>query len=140
MRHCFHLSPSAARLGRMFLAAVIGFLASAGGLRAETVDYSTDKVLVETKVDTTPLRGKSVTLAEVFAYVENKTNLKFLYFSERIPVEGRITLEFSGVMPLSELFSTLSSIAKVVFIRNNQTIIVRSPIPNSETTGYISPQ
>jgi hypothetical protein len=131
MRNRFHPAHFTACLRRGVTAA-LGFLVlSSAGLRAESVDYSTDRVLVETRVDTTPLDGKSVTLAEVFALVESQTNLRFLYVPERVPADGRFTLGTTGVMSLTKLLSTLSFMAKVVFERDNRLVIVRSPIPDA---------
>ncbi len=116
MRDIFSPTYFTPNLGALCIAATLGFLAlSAAVLRAETVNYSTDRLLVETRVDMTPLYGKSVTLAEVFTFVENQTNLNFLYVSERIPIHGRIILQLTGVKSLTELFSTLSSAAPIVF-------------------------
>ena len=127
------------RLGRVTLA-VLGFVFFlSSGIQAETVDYSTDKVLLETEVNTASLHGKPVKLADVFALVESQTKLKFFYVADRIPVEGTLTLEDSGTMSLAQLFSTLSSMANVVFHRQNQTIIVRRPISKNEQTSSAHP-
>jgi len=120
---------------------ILGFLTVLNGpAKAETVDYSADKVFMDAKINTASLRGKFVKLSDVFALVESQTNLNFFYVADRIPLRGEMNFEGAGVMSLADLLSMVSSLANVVFQRRDQTIIVRRAMPKSDKTSFARPQ
>ncbi|EIP98956.1 hypothetical protein OpiT1DRAFT_03456 [Opitutaceae bacterium TAV1] len=111
-----------------------------GKLQAESVNYAADEILARTHVDISSLRGRPVTLEELFALTETQTRFRFVYVANRIPVDGQLAFESGGVMTLARLFSNISSLANVVFQRRNQKIIVRGPLPDPGPAGHQPPQ
>ncbi|MFA8343576.1 MAG: TonB-dependent receptor domain-containing protein [Rhodothermaceae bacterium] len=81
--------------------------------------------LIEVNVD---ISVKDMTLLEVLNEIENKTQFKFSYTEDEIPLEKRLTLDIDGES-LYEVLEAVSAACNLVFNRiNNQIVVIRKAV------------
>ncbi|RRJ96957.1 hypothetical protein Ga0100231_024720 [Opitutaceae bacterium TAV4] len=109
------------------------------------VDYFTDDTLARITVNVASIKTKPATLPEIFSLVEQQTGFKFVYLATQLPLDTTLALESRETVTLARLFTDVSSMVGVVFIRHNRKIVVRVQwpedriaIPGPNRTGSIA--
>ncbi|AHF93386.1 hypothetical protein OPIT5_27440 [Opitutaceae bacterium TAV5] len=124
----FRVAPSR-RTARWLFLLTIASLGHATPPPADPIDYFTDPVLVRTPVSVAAIKMKPATLPEIFSLVEQQTGLKFVYLATQLPLKTTMELESRETVTLARLFTDVSSMVGVVFVRHNRKIVVRVQWP-----------
>lgn len=120
---------------------ILGLIAVENGgllLHAERFDYFSEDLFAQTTVNITTLLDRPTAIAEIFKLVEQQTPFEFIYLSNKIPANAHIVIESAPTITLARLFSSISTLAGVVFSRQQLKIVVR--LRNKDDTIAFTPR